>query len=102
MKDEHINDPQVIDLTEEAEIKEKKDWRDFPNRERVAAVITLTEGDVLVKTDGTYHHVASGEITVFADSLIDESAGELAEIAIEGVQDAIREGKEIFNMEDVS
>lgn len=79
---------------------EQKDWRDFPNRERNTLVIALTEGDVLV--DGElFRHVADGEIYIYADGTIDESKGELAEVSIEGVQDAMTTGKQVFNMEDV-
>jgi hypothetical protein len=93
----------VIDLSEEnigSDEPKKKDWRDFPNRERNTMIIALTEGDILVDGE-TYRHVAEGEIYIYADGAIDESKGELAEVSIDGVQTAMTTGKQIFNIEDV-
>jgi len=93
----------VIDLDPDklgTEQPVKKDWRDFPNRERNTMVIALTEGDVLVDGD-VFKHVSEGEVYVYADGTIDESKGELAEVSIDGVQDAMTTGKQIFNMEEV-
>lgn len=92
----------VIDLSEEnlGNDEPKKDWRDFPNRERNTVIETLTEGDILVDEE-LYRHVSEGEINIYADGTIDDRNGELVEISIEGVQAALSTGKQIFNMEDV-
>ena len=96
------DDAIVIDLSEEniGSDQPKKDWRDFPNRERNTMIIALTEGDVLVDGD-LIRHVSEGEVLIYADGTIDEHKGELAEISIDGVQTAMTTGKVIFNMEDV-
>ncbi len=78
----------------------KPDWKDFPTRERNTLIATLVEGDILVDGD-IFSHVASGEINIYADGKIDYTTGELIEVSVEAVSEAISKGSEIFNMEDV-
>jgi hypothetical protein len=73
----------------------------FNTRNRNAVVIVLSDGDVLAR-EGSYFHVSDGEITVYADGTVDETNGELAEIAIEGVQAAMGAHKQVFNLEDIA
>lgn len=97
-----MTDENTIDLSEENIGHEKKaDWRDFPTRNRNAVVITLCEGDILVD-DEEYFHVSEGEVNIYSDGAINLSQGELQPISIEGVQEAIAEGKTIFNMEETN
>lgn len=69
-------------------------------RSRNTRIIDLVEGDILVD-NGIYQHVAEGEITVYADGTVDARRGELAEVSIEAVTEALASGATIFNMEDV-
>lgn len=75
----------------------------FKTRERIKNLITLTEGDILVSTDGSYHHVTAGEVSVLANGEVIESKdAEMAEVSIEAVQTALATGNQIFNLAEIT
>ncbi len=74
---------------------------DIVTKPRNTRIIDLVEGDILVGLDGELQHVSSGEVSVFANGLIDDSLGILTPIDQEAVGYAIAAGKTIFNMEDI-
>lgn len=69
-------------------------------RNRNTRIITLIEGDILVR-DEEYYHVSEGEVSVYADGTIDEKRGELAPVEQDAIGYAIAAGATVFNMEDV-
>ncbi len=82
---------------------ESEDIMGFPTRERIKNIIVLTEGDILVSTDGSYHHVTAGEISVLANGeLVESKDAEMAEVSIEAVQNALATGNQIFNMTEIT
>jgi hypothetical protein len=82
------------------EVEGIKDVEGIVSRTRNTRLVDLTEGDILVR-DGEPYHVSWGEVSVYADGVIDEAAGELVLVDEEALARAVSVGAQVFNMEDI-
>lgn len=64
-------------------------------------VAVLVEDDVLINTEGEAFHVSSGEITIYANGVMDAREGELEEIDDLALARVISMGGTVYNMEDI-
>lgn len=82
------------------EVEGVKDIDGIVSRTRNTRLVDLTEGDILLR-DGEPYHVSWGEVSVYANGVIDESAGELVMVDEEALAQAVSVGAQVFNMEDI-
>ena len=62
-------------------------------------LISLTEGDILKKGED-FFTVSVGEVSVYADGTIDQSAGELHAVSKDAIVRAIANNAQLFNYDE--